>query len=803
MYERGGKIMAPETNTANVIEFVRRILSGSAQCHQLDIIENVLECRTALKNEASHDPKVSSSYCHLISALLECLNANSLRTSEEEELFSKLILCGAPEDVLLILTSTLGNTQRSYKQDKIVLLLSQFIENGHVEELLKGFCECKGFSKDASWNELETVLISIPERLANVCGTNVKSSLTSENYYKTIYRSLHLTLLHLCDKIRVGTDVNVTYLSRLLGRLCATGNALCFARVLLPQLVKHAKEDFIFRRLCHTLVTNVPDSSLESVMTAILAHLTCYTQVDWLCGDSVCTSSSLKYIFTMKLPLMRSFEKDDVLKNVIGHLASSERRRPLFQDLLREVLCAWGDKTLMTHQGELQQNYLTRALMISVGHLREHGCPKSDDLVRVLLHGVQNHIASPEEKIRHYGMVVAENLSSVLQPHGPKLKFEYESNPETAHLESLTNISETDSIEPVCGSDVVEIRRQSEESKPTVEYKDLDSDDDLEPYDMSHDTPLANKKPRYLRDCMEGLLEGEKPEWFESCLQSVEELITKCRDELRDVAAELAKILLYLEDKFSTDGFVSSRQRSLVVLTVQCPKKVAEYLTAQFYDRNLNIRQRLDILEVLALASHELSTPVAQKPPQNTSVSRIAEKHWEVVVRERIAAKTRHFSKGRSREETPAKNRFADVAGFFFYPLMRYYDRGQNTFDLLGDDSFVLARLIYTLGIIQSSAVHSPRSCHMARCLLEFVNSLRYHVEAYVREAILFSLSMVFINIPPSVLVSEVWSEMQELQCWLGSVVENDTSETCKMRAAQVLHLLSAVMREQAPALGE
>lgn len=784
------------------VELVQRILSTSPQTLPSGVIEEILQTGNV---SASRCCKTSSSYCHLITALLECLNANSIRTVEEDGLFNEIILAAAPEDALLVLTNALRGTKRSYKQDKIVSLLSQFAQTGNIEKLLKGLCESKSPSRDTSWNDVETVLISLPERVANVCGFNVPNPLTSETYYKAVSRSLLNTLLHLRDRVQDGTNVDTSYLSRLLGRLCGAGNTACFARTLLPQLIKHAQKDFIFRRLCHSVITNVPDSLLECVITAILTHLSHHTQVDWLCGDSVCTSTTVKYIFTIKLPLMRTFEKDNVLKNLIGHLASSERRRPLFEDLLHEVLRVWGDRTLMAHQGELQQHYLTRALMIFVGHLREHRHSKSDDLMPVLLHGVQSHIASPDVRIRQYGMVVAEHLSTALQPQGPKLKFEYERNEELAHLESLMNVSETGSGDTVCEveDEDEEAIEQPAELKPTIECKDLDSDDDLEPYDMSHDTPLAKKKPTYLRDCMEGLLEHEKAEWFESCLQSTETLILKCKDELQDVAPELAKILLYLEDKFCTDNFIAVRRNSLVTLTVHRPKEVAEYLTVQFYDRNLNIRQRLDILEVLSLASHELSTPVVQKRAQRNSVTKMTEKHWETTVRERIAAKTKRISKGRIEEPPPSKNRFADVAGYFFYPLMRFYDRAGNTFDLLGDDSFVLARLIYTLGIVLSSAMNSPRSSHMATCLLEFVTSLRYHVEAYVREAILFSLSMIVISVPPASLVAELWCELQDVQSWLGAVIENDTSDTCKMRAAQVLQLMGSVMNKEMPAFGE
>lgn len=52
------------------------------------------------------------------------------------------------------------------------------------------------------------------------------------------------------------------------------------------------------------------------------------------------------------------------------------------------------------------------------------------------------------------------------------------------------------------------------------------SDDDLEPFDMSHDQEVSKvKPPRYVRDCMDGLLAAEQPERTEACLREAEKLI--------------------------------------------------------------------------------------------------------------------------------------------------------------------------------------------------------------------------------------------------------------------------------------
>ena len=119
---------------------------------------------------------------------------------------------------------------------------------------------------------------------------------------------------------------------------------------------------------------------------------------------------------------------------------------------------------------------------------------------------------------------------------------------------------------------------------------------------------------------------------------------------------------------------------------------MAAYLTSEFYESNYNLRQRMDILDVLAAAARELSQPSQQGQPQrdlNTAkpyeiTSAAVDEgrldsdthNWQAVVQRRIESKTRRFGTGRTKPEpVPVANRFAPVAGDFFFPLLRNFDR--------------------------------------------------------------------------------------------------------------------------------
>ncbi|XP_077509426.1 telomere length regulation protein TEL2 homolog [Amblyomma americanum] len=790
--------------SSEAAELAHKLLSHVALGEKTADIQRILN----LPPESTLCSADASLYCHFVTALLDNLSANALRNAEEERMFDALVMRCPPEDLLLVLASALRRYSKSYRLDKGTVLLSAFVQGGHLYRLLVGQChrDASGQSDESSWPALETILVSLPERVVNSRAQNIPDVLTPREYFVSLLNCILRALCHARDEVNRCVDIHVVFLSRLLGRVCTIGQSELVEKQFVPKLVLQCQSDFIFRRICCKIVTCVPDSCLENVIVVLLSALNDYNHVDWFMADSVCTHSKLKYLLATKLPLMRTFSKVTILQNLVGYLASSERRRPIFLDLVKEILSVWGDKTLMKHQSEQQQKYLTSALMISLGHIKITGCGKAtaDSIMSKLLHGVGSHIASPEEWIRTYGMIVAEQFTAVLQPDGPKLNFEYKLDDDISDLLSLTDVTTKrqdphikESLEEVISTEEVKPKA----AKANLVQDELDSDDDLEPFDMSHDTPNASKKPMYLRDCMEGLLEQENKDWMESCLKTVSNLIQTCKDELQDVAEELSKILLYLDDKFCTASFDALRHQALVTLAVNSPKTVATYLTDQFYDRNLNIRQRLDILEVLALASNQLASAKAPPTPPRVerTVSNITDTHWKTVVMERVKAKTRIISKGRATTVEPTKNRFSDVAGYFFYPLMSYYDRKENTFDLLGEDSFVLARLIATLGIVQDSAANCPRSAHMAVCLLEFLSALKYHTDACVRDAILFALSVIFINVPVNLLLSSGEQELVEIREWLQMVVVKDSFDACRLKAAQVLQLLVSQVNKEVP----
>ena len=96
----------------------------------------------------------------------------------------------------------------------------------------------------------------------------------------------------------------------------------------------------------------------------------------------------------------------------------------------------------------------------------------------------------------------------------------------------------------------------------------------------------------------------------------------------------------------------------------------------------------LFIPQVIGSAAQELSKPTdlqdvrqKQTPAKIQNYSTLPQsspnpESWRDVIQKRIESKTRRFGQGRSKPEpVPVQNKFTTVAGYFFYPLMKNFDR--------------------------------------------------------------------------------------------------------------------------------
>ncbi|XP_037392234.1 telomere length regulation protein TEL2 homolog [Pygocentrus nattereri] len=807
------RIVSSSRDSAEVTEALRTII-------------HYLEGGNASASEKAEFNRAN--YTRVLQVLVSSLSSDwfhSLPAQERRELWDGFFLRGPPDQALLVLLDTISSTSDGSGLDWTVSVLESFLSAGRVGMLLWSRClETNGRPDSVQLREtILTRLSSLPDLTANRLRTNTPARLLPQQYYTDLARDVLNTLENTCRALRAGQDCSLGFVAQLLGKVCMQGHGELVCRTLAPRLSSLTRSDALWRRVSCKLLENVPDRWVESVITALIHHLHGASALSRVMGNLVLKNKKVQFVLTHKVLLLQYQHPTQLLRTVLGYLALDHDRRPLLKQVLRSVCQVWSNSSAVRHTSLDQQLYVSKALLLCVNLLNQTEIQElREELLQCMLGGVQCRLDSSTEHVRRMGMVVGECLSQKLDTPTSQLQFQYEANEESRELLSLMEPQSEEEDEdeqqqqpddaprPQPESSGQSAEGQSMMSQPPAASQtsakpaghssdsELDSDDELTPYDMSADQVKQKATPpRYVRDCLEALMSSDDPERVELSLQTAEELLRKNVSTAREVSVQFSKVLLHLEDRYSTAGFHTLRQSAMVALAVIHTQPVVEYLTTEFYSLNYSLRQRLDILEVLALAAQELSEPITEKKAVSQPVARAVTleqcgevEHWRQVVEKRIQSKTRRISKGASQPPKAAPNRYAPVAAYFFFPLLRNYDRPQVTFDLLGSDHLVLGQLVHTLGLLMHLAVNAPVATQMGKALLDFVWAIRFHADQMVRRGVLFAVCAVFLSMPGENLLLELSDDLVETRAWLADVAESDPDADCRSLAVQSLVLL-------------
>uniref|UniRef100_A0A674PQ96 Telomere length regulation protein TEL2 homolog n=1 Tax=Takifugu rubripes TaxID=31033 RepID=A0A674PQ96_TAKRU len=691
---------------------------------------------------------------------------HSLKAQQRKELWDGLFLKGPADQTLLVLMEGIGELRPSINLDHLISITERFLQNGGLAELLWSYCLETGPSDSPQLREtLQGRIVGLPDLLANKLQLNNKPLFLPQQYYPLLATEILSALENVCQALRNGTDCSLTFVAQVLGKVCVC-HTVEFEMA--PRLSIHTRSDMVWQRVCWKLLQDVPQRCMESVLTGLVQSVSRPDILGRIIGNIVLTNKKAQFVITHKLLLLQYKYETRVLRVLLGYLAADRERRPLLIQVLRAVSQAWANPSAVKHTPIEQQLYVSKALLLSV-NLFELYLFFCSDLLQCMLGGMQSHLDSSVVRIRHMGMVVGECLSSRMDISETKLKFEYDQDDETRELLSLMTAHSDDESDP--------------------------DDDELTPYDMSDDQEMsAASPPRYLRDCLETLISSEDPMRVELSLIAAEDLVRKNVFAAREISVELTKVLLHMENKYNLNNFLVLRQATMVALTVIDCIPVTQYLTTEFYSLNYSLRQRLDMLEVLVFAARELSSPVSEKRDPSVGVAATGSSglspyvndkpvDWRQEVEKRIQSKTRRLRKGVTQpapEATP--NRYAPVAGHFFFPLLRNYDRPQVTFDLLGSDHLVLGRLIHTLGVFMHLAVNAPVATQMGRALLDFVWSVRYHVDQTVRRGVLFAVCSLLMSVNSQNLLADFGDQLFETRSWLAGKRNRNCSQNKQIR---------------------
>ncbi|XP_056390382.1 telomere length regulation protein TEL2 homolog [Hyla sarda] len=752
-------------------------------------------------------------------------------TSDRMGLWDSFFLEGPADQAFLVLMDSLVRTGPCVRLDRCVHVLEKFLQNGALAEVIWEVCQqqLEATPTPILHEAILSKICSLPDHVANCLQKHTKEVFFPKNYYPRVGNAILCVLKMVSVSLRDGKGCSISFVSQLLGKVCMQGRHRELFSVLVPRLTTLVQSDCIWQRICWRLIESVPDRWMEPVVTGLVQMADGPATLSKLLGDLVLKNKKAQFLLTQKMLFLQYGTKRETLQNILGYLSMEKSCRPLLVKALKELLEVWSSSSVVKHSPYPQLLYLSRSIFISLNLLNKEeteGCKQ--EILFALTSGTRLYLDSSLPPVRCLGMVVAECLSRYMEPGGPSLSFQYQEDEEIKDLKALLTPPSICAVNPegakessqsIIQPSKIDNKQSGEPKADTGSDSEVDSDDDLTPYDMSADTELRKDKiPAYIRDCLEALLSNDV-EKLEGTMTSLSSLIRSNPSATKEVSAELVKILLHLEDCPGVENFTQLRYAAMVSVTVIDPIPVSQYITGEFYALNYSLRQRMDILDILVAAAQELSESVNPKkgeaPEKVThdlqstrsthgNLNGDASADWRKIVEERIANKTRRFAKSQ-KATTPAStpNRFHAVVGHFFFPLIQNYDKPVVTFDLLGEDRLILGRLVHTLGILMHLALNAMAASQMGKALLEFVWVLRFHTDPFVRQGLLFCVSTILLSVPWERLMTDMSEEVLEMKCWLADAAETDADDHCRRLALNALLLMEKLRSNLQPPTSE
>ncbi|KYB25481.1 epsin-like protein isoform X1 [Tribolium castaneum] len=611
----------------------------------------------------------------------------------------------------------------------------------------------------------------------------------------------------------------------------------------------------VYRTVFWNLFESLERSAVEILAVTVLQNTdpSVYT-IKSVLGPNLIKCDNWKYVLCTKIPLLSHYDNENLIKNLIVYLSATSEHN-LFT-LLVNLITVWSDKSALNHTSVEHHLYLTKLIVVIINSFKNIGLSEHQRqiLQSKMYSGVPVHLENSTPSVRAMGMKVSEIVLNFIQTESEKsetLRFEFDQMPNEGKEvgEILQKLFDTDMTIYFKNKDVEEdvfplisslleaekcpeyvpparqLRGQEEPKNVVVAEAihqknnlltivdstdfELDSDDDLEPYDLANDVKVSKKEPpKYLRDLRDGLLETQDCDVFSLSLEACEDLIIKqLPDDDVSLGVELLQILVGLDQRFYVENFDSVVFKSCVAITCVYPSQSAEYLCKWFHADvgTYSISHRIFLLDVLSEASRNLSALTLDKPDEKIVIKRRKKnpdlEKAEEIIKKRLESKTRYFHKHKA-FRVEKLNKFAQVAGHFFFPLLYGYNGNKMISQIPQNDSdfILLIHFIRTLSVIMCSSQNCPIEPRMAKEVLHFSWYLRFHKEVKVRIAVIGLIGAAVINTPKEILMSDFTSELLEFRLWLGdllslSVTRGEPNSECRSLAASTMCIIDSFLK--------
>ena len=524
---------------------------------------------------------------------------------------------------------------------------------------------------------------------------------------------------------------------------------------------------------------------------------------------------------------------------------SDDNNEPLSfpQAVLRRYITkaarVWAERTFVQRTDRTLQQHVSFFLLAALGTLHRREGKGTAPFVAPLLNGTTIRLESSIFSIRRQGMEVGEalaerlgqalhfdeldvvrkqeqkddtNKTTPVKPTAAKTKSKTTRNknkttvidPDAAYVSSSSDgdsveddgasIASSDSDNSLFGTD------DRWKALPRLSWTVQDDDDDEE--DLQ-----TTAKPLYLRDCLDLLRTPETdelaPSHHETALAAVEELIRSHPLDLHDVAVDLARQLLYMENKFGMDGFAQQRVKGLIALVVEEPVVAGAFAIESVF-RSGSLHNRTDALAALEQAGLELcgmkNLSWMKRLDDNEKDRTVADSGNVTTVldpKHKGTDKTRRWRTARAEIERKEQgrriqNEFAGIAAPWFYALLsRFAEKKDDTALWAGaNGTRLLSRLLHTLSCIVECSGQSPGTDTLASDLAGFAWSFHTTDSSELRSSVLLSVYIGFSRMRPEAIATALFGGggvLRDLPDELRRTILDDSNPECREFAKQIL----------------
>lgn len=731
---------------------------------------------------AVKDTQCDDDHLKVCRILLTQIHANLVRDASQTQVLHDVLIKESPGLFMLLTNSWLQEFRPSFKRDFLQKVVEKFISSSTLAKIVA--------KTENQENELVGRIVGLPDLIGNTYQDKIPSFFIGESYFRKLIQSLK-DVLH---------EDNLSSLTTLVNRLALRG-----CTDLLNEII-FQDESLVTKS--SVLITKASDEALDPILKAIFTTSKSSNHVLSLVSDEAFNKSRVQYLLLNKFILVSYFPvSGDGRSRIPRNLMEFLQRRSLESlfESMKVALTAYSSRSSIKNRTIQQNLYIFSLLATSVKFIPSLTQDQKEELRHLTMKGIEEHMKNTSNDFRFCSLFLGQTLVNNLSKDAPKLDFEVDKDEYVNLIEAYMKpppteyLPEVPVLPTVVKKPLIEVVGEENGHQEKEIQDEFMFDDPIEP----------KKKPMYLTDCFEGLLEVDKHEWLHSCLEAASDLIRNNPSTARELAVDMTRVLLYLNNECDIQFFGSWRADALVSITVVAPSTVAHYLISEFYSRNISMSTRLDILDTLSKASQEISGRSPSKPSPQKSLeeslsimslvvpqeAHAIQNDWKAVLQSRIDQKTKRFvSKSKTEAVAAAPNAFGKCATYFFFPLIESFDGKDVVFQVQDFDSLIVGRLIFCLGVLMDSAKNTVISRRMARSLLPFIANFKNHNESMVRQAVAFAFCAVLTSVSRVVLLEELREDVLIMKNWLLRSSETDPDDNSRYTAVQGLFLLNELV---------